>query len=320
MPKIQQLNIIFFGTPEFSAIVLQKLIDIGYKPACVVTAPDKPVGRKQELTPTPVKSLIMEHKTWNIKILQPEKLDSEFANKLKPNAYDLFIVAAYGKIIPADILKIPKYGTLNIHPSLLPLYRGPSPIQAVILNGNQKTGVTIMKMDEKMDHGPIVAQRELKIKNQDTFKTLGEKLFDSGAELLIEILPDYIAGKIKPKEQNHKKATYTKIIKKEDGHIDWSKPADYIESQLRAFTPWPGIYTFFNNKRLKILDLNTKTPNIASPGEAMLGKVMKEGDNFLIQTGKGFIVPEKVQLEGKKMQTAQEFLRGYPEIIGSILK
>lgn len=337
MKKIQ-LNIVFFGTPEFSNIVLQKLIDSGYKPSLVITAPDKPVGRKQKIVASPVKNLAAKY---DIPILQPKKLNSEFAKKLQTTrldeparsprlriveagrarraTYNLFIVAAYGKIIPANILKIPKYGAVNVHPSLLPLYRGPSPIQAAILSEDEKIGVTIIKMDEKMDHGPILAYRESPISNQNTYESLGNKLFKIGAELLIDILPKYVGGKIKPKKQNHKKATYTKIIKKEDGHINWSHDAAYIERQLRAFTPWPGIYTFYNNKRLKILTLTPTSP-IVTPGITILGKVTKYENGIAVQTGNGLIVPQKIQLESKKLQTAQEFLRGYPEIIGSRLK
>ncbi len=215
-----------------------------------------------------------------------------------------------------------------MHPSLLPLYRGPSPIQATILNGDVETGVTIMKMDEKMDHGPILAQQKLKIKNQDNYETLGNKLFETGAELLINIFPKYIKGKIKSQKQNHKKATYTKIIKREDGRIDWSHDAKYIERQLRAFTPWPGIYTLYAGKRLKILSLqvvaSSNNDKSAATGSLnaplVVGKVLRyKKIGFAIQTGNGLIVPQKIQLEGKKPQTAQEFLHGYPQIIDSKL-
>lgn len=306
------LNIVFFGTPEFSNIVLKKLIDSPYKPSLVITAPDKIIGRKKELTPPPVKALAVKHK---INVLQPNKLSAITDQLLQTNP-GLFVVAAYGKIIPQEVLDIPRNGTLNIHPSLLPLYRGPSPIQSAILSGDKKTGVTIMLMDEKMDHGPIITKHASKISADDTYEILGNRLFEISANLLIDILPSYIEGKIKPKNQKHKKATYTKMTTREDGLISWHNPANYIERKLRAFTPWPGIYTTWNKKRLKILDLSTT----GSPGDPVVaGKVVKYKDGLAVQAGNGFVVPQEVQLEGRKPQSAKEFLNGYPEIIGSTL-
>lgn len=303
--SIFQPKIIFFGTPEFAQIILQKLIDNGYKPALVVTAPDKPIGRKQVLTPTPVKVLAKKHK---IPILQPEKLDDSFIYKLKTKTYNLIIVAAYGKIIPKSILDIPKYNAINVHPSLLPKLRGASPIQYAILNGDKTTGVTIMLMDEKMDHGPILANRKSQIAAGDTTEILSKKLVEIGADLLIETIPKWIGGKIKPKPQNHKSATFTKIIKREDGRIDWNKSADEIERMFRAFTPWPGIFTMWNGKRLKILSLSI----MAAPRRNIIGQIITYKKGFAVQTRKGLIVPKEVQLEGKNPQSVEEFLRAHP--------
>jgi len=310
------LNIVFFGTPEFSNIVLEKLIKSPYKPSLVITVPDKVAGRKKELTPPPLKSLILEHKTWNIKILQPEILDESFKFQVSSFKPKLFIVAAYGKIIPQEILNIPSLGTLNIHPSLLPRYRGPSPIQNTILNSDRKTGVTIILMDEKMDHGPIIKKQAFAVSKNETYETLGNNLFRIGADLLINTLPKYVENKIKPKNQNHKKATYTKIINRENGNIDWNNSAVQISNQLRAFTPWPGIYTTWNNKRFKILSLSTTK----SPNNVTIGKVIKQSSSFAVATSNGLIIPKEIQLEGKKIQNAKEFLNGHPSIIGSILK
>ena len=324
------MNIVFFGTPKLSSVVLQKLIDSGYKPSLVITSPDKPVGRKKELTPSPVKILATKY---HINILQPNKL-STITGLLRQINPDLLVVAAYGKIIPKEILDIPKYNALNIHPSLLPKYRGPSPIQSAILNGDKKTGATIMLMDEKMDHGPLITNYQSSTIHSDTYETLGNKLFKIGADLLIEILPKYLEGKTKLKKQNHKKATYTKIIKREDGLIDWNKSADYIEHQLRAFTPWPGIYTIWEDKRLKILELEIQNTPLFLRYYAVskkkffsiftkflkktaVGQVIKTNTGFAIQSGNGFVVPKKLQLEGKNPQTAKEFLNGHPKIIGS---
>ncbi len=217
-----KLKIIFIGTPEFGAIVLDGLVNNGYGPILVATAPDKPVGRKAVLTPPPVKLLAEKYK---IPALQPEKIENcklKIEN-LKP---DLGITAAYGKIIPKDILDIPKSGFINIHPSLLPKYRGPSPIQTAILNGDKETGVSIILMDEKMDSGPIVAMSNVKCQMSNvTHKELEKKLANLGTELLLKTIPRWLKGEIKPIPQDESKATYTKIFKKDDGKIDWKKPA-----------------------------------------------------------------------------------------------
>ncbi len=295
-----QPKIVFFGTPLIGATVLEKLITKGFKPQAVVTRPNKPAGRKQILTPPPVKVLAEKHQ---IKVLQPPKLkdNPEFAKELAKLEPDLAIVAAYGQIIPKEILQIPKFGFLNVHPSLLPKYRGASPIQAAILDGAKITGVTIMVMDEELDHGPILAQQSLPIKDDDTTSTLSVKLATLGGELLGEILPVYLTWKkqiaesqqktvyslfLPPKEQNHQLATFTKMLKKEDGFIDLNNPPSLqeLKQMIRAFHPWPGIYTKVPLKGQKL-------------------KIIKflPGDPFLIQP------------EGGKPLTINEFLNGYPE-------
>ncbi len=322
MSKIKSdVKIIFFGTPEFGKIILENLIDSGYKPVFVVTAPDKPAGRKLQLTPSPVKQLALLHK---IHIMQPNDSRglSVFLNQelgMENQVPDLMIVAAYGGILPQEILKIPKYGALNIHPSLLPRWRGPTPIQYAILNGDSETGVTIMLMDEKIDHGPIVSNIKYQMSNvKTTTYELSKKLAEIGAELLINTLPKYISGEIKPQEQIHENAIYTKIISRSDGHIDWSKTAQDIERQIRAFTPWPGSFTIWKNKRLKItqgsvLYLSAGKPLL--PGQTFL---LTDGQ-LAVQTGMGLFIIEKVQIEGKGEITMKEFLNGYAEIIGATL-
>ena len=210
------IKYIFFGTPEFATIILEKLMKSGYKPIAVFRDP-------KELTSVLIEKL--EH--------------------LKP---DLAVIAAYGKILPKEILDIPRFGFINVHPSLLPKYRGASPIQCAILNGDKETGVTIMKIDKKMDHGPILAYSKWLIANSDTYESLSKKLAKFGAELLVKTMSDYISGKIKPIEQEHEKATYTKIIKKEDGKIDWIKSAIEIERMTRGYYPWPSTWTTWNGK------------------------------------------------------------------------
>lgn len=312
----QQIKIILMGTPEFAAEIFDEFVKapLLYSIVSVITSPDKPIGRKQELTASPVKVWAEKN---NLSILQPEKIaDAECVKKIQDLKPDVIIVAAYGQIIPKEILDIPQYSALNIHPSLLPKYRGASPIHAAILNGDKKTGVTIMLMDEKMDHGAIISNSEFLISNKISFDELSKKLADLGAKLLIKTLPDYLYGKIKPKSQDHSKAIFTKIIKKEDGKIDWHKSAEKIERRIRAFKEWPTAYAEIPNK-FKIINadiINKKTDH--KIGEVFLG----ENKSLNIKTGDGILILKEVQLEGKRQMTAKDFLNGHPEIIGTILK
>jgi methionyl-tRNA formyltransferase len=316
-------KIIFMGTPEFGTIILEGIIKDGLKPLLVITASDKPVGRKQIITPPPVKSLIIEHKTWNIPILQPEKISnikSEISN-LKP---DMIVAAAYSQIIPKEILEIPKYGCLNIHPSLLPKYRGPSPIQSAILNGDERTGVTIFLIDEKLDHGPILSQKSIKIEGKETAKTLHDKLANFGADLLLETIFKWRKGLIRPKPQNEVEATFSKILVKDDGRINWEKTSEELEREVRAFEIWPGSFTFWEKKsqllRIKILKARVfnKTSHSLSYS---IGKTLVVPQNEIgVQCGKDFLVIEKLKLEGKKETLSDDFIRGYPDFIGTILK
>ena len=307
-------KIIFMGTPEFAVPSLKKLIENkNFEILAVITAPDKPVGRKQTLTPPPIKVLAQKNK---FLILQPEKIKTielEIKN-LKP---DLIIICAYGKIIPQSILDIPKYGCLNVHPSLLPKHRGPSPIQWAILEGERETGVSIMLVDEKMDHGPILAQQKIE-SDALTHQELAPKLAELGAELLIKTIPQWINKEIKIEPQDESLATYSKIIKKEDGKINWQKSAEALERQIRAFNPWPGTFTFWQNKKLKIIqaDLgNQKTMDLTA------GKIfLDENKKVSVACGGGYLILEKIQLEGKKEMDINEFLKGHPEIIGNILE
>lgn len=325
------MKIIFIGTPEFGAIILEKLSQTPFKPILVVTSPDKPRGRKQILTPTPVKVVAQNH---NISILQSKKVINigDRIAKIKP---DLIIVAAFGQILSKEILKIPKHGSLNIHPSLLPKYRGPSPIRYAILEGEEKTGVTIILMDEKMDHGPVLKQRILKLKRDETFEDLTKKLADLGATALLNTIPFWRKRTIQPRPQDEREATYTKIFTREDGEINWRKSAEKIEQEIRAFYPWPGSYTFWRRigkwgkksetLRIKILKAKVlKSSGILYP----IGKTIAGPDNkFYVQCGglpfrrpRDFLLIEKLQLEGKKPISSEEFLRGHPDFIGTVLK
>lgn len=231
---------------------------------------------------------------------------------------DLVVVGFYGKILSKKILETPRYGALNVHPSLLPKYRGPAPVQAAILNGETETGITIILMDEQIDHGPIIAAKNFKIGNKRfTTPELTKELWELGGDLLVKIIPKWIAGKIKPKEQNHKNATYTKILTKEDGHIDWSKSAEHIERQIRAFTPWPGSFTFFGEVRIEIIKgfpLSLSIPN-AQRGQTFL----YAGGQLGVQTGQGIFIIEVLKPEGKNKMPINAYLNGHQKIIGSIL-
>ena len=317
-----KVKIVFMGTPLFGAIILENLVKTPYKPILVITAPDKPKGRKQISTPPPVKVVAQKY---SILIEQPNKIE-DCKLKIKNLKPDLGIVAAYGQMLPKTILDIPKYGFLNVHPSLLPRWRGPSPIQYTILSGDKKIGVTINLISEKMDQGDIVAQREWKIENgkeqmgKINSEELSKKLAELGSELLIETIPKWIAGEIKPKPQDHSKATYTKILKKEDGKIDWSKSAHEIERQIRAFYPWPGSFCSWDGKRMKVLKAEVLKCTKTCP-KGVLGKTfLAPDDKIAVQTGKDFLVITELQLEGKKPMSSEDFLNGHPDFIGTILK
>lgn len=288
---MSKYRIIFLGTPEFAVPALKALITSRQSPVAVITEPDRPAGRGGNLVMSPVK-LIAEG--YHIPIYQPKKisnLKSQISN-LQP---EVAIVVAYGQIIPKEILKIPKFGFINIHPSLLPKYRGPSPIQAAILNGDQETGVSIIKLDEKMDHGDVVATEGLKNeRNKElTCPALSEKLAILGAKLLLKTLTPYLSGKIKLTGQDRTQATYTKLIKKSDGLIDWDEPIEKIERKIRAYNPWPSTYTILNGQRLKICQAHSSY---------------------------GKLIVDQVQLEGKKQVSWDNFIRGYKKKIPFIDK
>jgi len=315
------MKIVFIGTPEFGAIILEGLMQGNFKPILVVTAPDKPVGRKQILTPPPVKIVAEKYE---IPVLQPEKIEN-LRPKIEDLKPDLIIVVACAQILSKEILKIPKYGCLNVHPSLLPIYRGCSPIQYAILNGDKETGVTTIRMDEKIDHGDIVAVSKFQIKNPEiTLKELSKELASLGTELLIKTIPQWITGEIKPRPQDDSKAIYTKIIRKKDGKIDWKKSAEELERQIRAFDPWPGSYCLWSknskNLRIKILEAFVLPQKNYGPF-GIRGKTFLAPDSKIaVQAGKDYLIIGKLQLEGGKPVSSEEFLRGYPNFIGKILE
>lgn len=310
------MNIIFFGTSQFAIPILDALVKNNLSPILVVTTSDRPQGRGKKIQSPPVKIWAQKN---NIPIIQPENINIGYLRSDIKYA-DLFIVASYGKIIPKALLDMPKYGSLNVHPSLLPKYRGPSPIQTAILAGDRETGVTIMLMDGKVDHGPI-----LKISNfqfqilKQTYGELERNLAELGARLLIEIIPGWVDSKIKPIEQNHNEATYTKKITKEDGHINWKEPAEFIEKKVRAYWPYPGTYTFWDKNgaktRLKIIEVKV----IPKPSDVSDGEVFQTKDGFAVGTPSDALEIIKTQPEGKKEMPALSFLNGRLGIVGAHL-
>lgn len=314
------MKIVFIGTPKFASIILEKLIENKYKPVLVITETDKPSGRKQEVIPSEVKQTAEKN---NISVIQPEKIkDAE--EELKKINPDLIVLTAYGQIVPKSVLDIPRFGSINIHPSLLPKYRGASPVQSTILNGDKITGVTIYQMDEKMDHGAILMQRELEIKDNPTCEELKEILANFGANLLNETLPKIENQEIVPELQNEDEATYTKLIKKENGHIVWDNSAHNIERQIRAYNSWPTSFTFWqkdgtNAVRIKLIKVNVK--NLPNDKNYPVGKVVLSPENeLLIVCRDNFLNVLELQLEGKKSVSAAEFLKGRGDIVGNVLK
>ncbi|MFA6533943.1 MAG: methionyl-tRNA formyltransferase [Patescibacteria group bacterium] len=254
-----EIKILFLGTPEFALPTLLRLVADGYQVVGVVTQVDKASGRGNKLIPSPVKVAALEKK---LPIFQFAKINAEAIAEIKKLAPDLMVLVAYGKILPEEFLNLSRFGCLNLHPSLLPAYRGPAPVQTALLNGEAKTGVSIIKLDAEVDHGPIVAQKSFEILDDDDSQSLGNNLACEGAALFSQILPDYLAGRIAPQAQDDTLATYTKMFTKADGEIDWKKTPIEIYSQIRACYPWPGAWTDATGKRVKVLRAHIETANL----------------------------------------------------------
>jgi methionyl-tRNA formyltransferase len=298
------------GTPEFAVSALQALIE-GYEVIGVATQPDRPAGRGNTVRQSPIKEVALAA---GIPVFQPEKIRRpEAIAELKQWQPDVYVVAAFGQILPQEVLDIPPHGSLNIHASLLPRWRGAAPINAAIRAGDPETGITIMKMDAGLDTGPMLSQRGIPIEPDETAQTLHDKLSQLGADLLIDTLPGYLGGDIQPEPQDESLVTLAPRIKKEDGRLDWTQPATVIERTVRAFTPWPGTYTTWNDKQLKIRG------GAVGTGKAEPGQVIKQDGRVAIGAGDGVFYPQVVQLEGRKSVTIDEFIRGYKDFEGAIL-
>ena len=307
-------KIIFWGTPIFADLILKKLIKSEFKPFLLITMLDQPVGRKQILTPPPVKITAEKNNitVWQLKSLS----DQYFQKKLLSLSADLFIVASYGLILPQVILNMPKFGSINVHPSFLPKYRGATPIQSAIIAGETKIGASIVLMDSEVDHGKIITQKETEIEATDTTETLMGKMANLSGDLLIKTLPDWFNKKIIPCPQDHNKATFTHQIKKEEGKINWNKSAQEIERIIRAYCPWPSAYTVLDGKIVKIIQGEILSlEHVDTPGKIFLnGK-----NNLCVACGDDAIILKIIQPEGKKPLEAKSFLNGHQEIVGKIL-
>lgn len=309
-------RIVFAGSDKFSVPFLRCLVHNNWPVIEVLTFPDKVDQKTKKILTSPVKH---EAQKYNLPIFQPESLSTpevlKHFQEIKP---DVFILVAYGKIIPPSLLK--NFVFLNVHPSLLPIYRGPSPIETTILNGDRKTGVTIILIDEQVDHGPIVAQKEMEIIDKPYKSELEKQLADLGCALLNEFLPKFFNKEYELKEQKHELATYTRKFTKEDGRINWHDTSCKIERQIRAFEEWPTAWTTWNNLRLKILKAYVLNEKIKCASNPQPGYLWLTTDHKLaINCGEGSLVIEELQIEGKKPLPAQDFLRGRRDFIGSIL-
>ncbi len=317
------MAIVFVGTPVFAVPSLRRLVQTGYEIHAVVTKPDRPAGRRRQPRPSPVKLAAGE---LGLRVLQPANLrDREAIQQVRALAPELVVAVAYGQILRQEFLDIPLRGVLNVHPSLLPKYRGASPIPAVILAGDEITGVTIMLMDAGMDTGPILSQRQYSIESEDTAGSLSEKLAEGAAELLAETVPRWLSGQIVPQRQGEQLATKTSLLKKENGAIDWDRPASQIWRQVRAYNPWPGAYTYLGGEMLHIWRAwplegasGGEVGSVVALSPEQRGELPEAAREaaFAVRTGEGLLAVREVQRAGRRALLAEEFLRGMTGLIG----
>ena len=300
------MRVIFMGTPDFAVGALEEIIKAGHEVVLVVTQPDKPKGRGKAMQYTPVKECALAH---GIEVFQPVKVkEPENIEVLRKHQPDIIIVAAFGQIVPKSILDMPKYGCINIHASLLPKYRGAAPIQWAVINGEDVTGVTIMRMNEGIDTGDMIAKKTVRLAEDETGGSLFDKLAQVGAQLCVETMDIIEAGKAEYMPQNNEEATHTSMIRKELGLIDWNKSAVEIERLIRGLNQWPSAYTNLSGKTFKIWKAKVVSEeNTYEPG--CICRIDKAG--MYVQTGKGILLLTEVQMEGKKRMDADAFLRGY---------
>jgi methionyl-tRNA formyltransferase len=308
------MKVIFMGTPSFAVPILRAIYETSHDVIAVVTQPDRPRGRGRKLGVSPVKELAMDLRLF---VMQPETTKDEgFIGEVNRLSPDVIVVAAYGRILTRDLLNIPPLGCINVHASLLPKYRGPAPIQWAIINGERRTGITIIKMDEGIDTGDILLVQEVEVGDEDTAQSLHDTLREVGARLIITALDQLNKGILRPIPQDHRNATHAPFFRKEDGLIDWGQDARDIRNRIRGFTPWPGAYTYFKGLQLKIF--NAEIISEASSGEA--GTAVQSGmEEVKVTTGKDSLLIKEVQLEGRKRMSIREFLIGNKIPVGTQL-
>jgi len=314
-----KLKIVFMGTSFFAAAILEALIKDDYNIISVYTKPDQPVGRDQKVRKSEVKILSEQEK---LRIFTPEKIDKDTILEIKEQEPDIIIVASYGKILTEEILKLPRFGAINVHASLLPKFRGPSPIQNAILNGEKETGATIMLMDKGIDTGDILSQQKIDINPEETYPELLKRISQLSSYALLKTLPLWIRKKISPKKQEENKATYCQLIERSDGKIIWTNDARSIYKQWRALLPWPGIFTYWEkngvNLRLKLTKISPVPGELKDNRE--MGEVMDLNGKTAVKAASGIIILEEIQLEGKAKVKIGDFINGHPDFIGSRLK
>lgn len=311
------MKIVYMGTPDFAVAPLEAIIQAGHEVTAVVTQPDKQKGRGKTLQLTPVKECALKH---NIPVLQPVKIkNKEAIEALREYPADIFVIAAFGQFLSEEILSMPRLGCVNIHASLLPAYRGAAPIQWAVINGEEKTGVTIMQMekvDRGVDTGDMLLKKEIPISPKETGESLYEKLMTAGAELIVEALPKIEKGELIPEKQDDAKASRAGRLTKAMGLIEWEKSAASIERLIRGLNPWPSAYTVFNGKTLKIWEADVVLGNAGKEPGTIIG-VSK--DTITVAAGEDSIQIKSVQLEGKKKVSVKDFLLGYEVVCGTRL-
>ena len=314
------MSAVFMGTPHFVVPVLDALLGSHHVSVeAVYTTPDRPRGRGRAPEMPPVKVNALEH---GLKVCQPTSLrPSEVGVEIESIAPDVIVVAAYGKFLPASILAIPRHGCLNLHPSLLPKYRGPSPVPSTLLAEEMSTGVTLMLLDEGMDTGPIIAQSEYPLSGEETSETLTEDLFRLGANLLLECLVPWCSGTLPVQPQDESQATVTSKLEREDGLADWNLTAAQLAVRRRAYTPWPGFFSHWDGKVVKFLDVVSLPGDVGADAELGVALATASAETPLaVSTGQGLLGIRRLQLEGRRAISAAEFLSGYPGIIGARLE
>ena len=331
------MKIIYMGTPDFAVAPLEAILKAGHEVTVVVTQPDRQKGRGREVQYSPVKECALSH---GIPVLQPVKIkEKEAVEELRKYPADIFVVAAFGQLLSEEILSMPKFGCINIHASLLPAYRGAAPIQWCVINGEEKTGVTIMQMAKGMDTGDILLQKEVVLDEKETGGSLFDRLMETGAELIVEALPEIEAGELTPVKQKEELATYAGKITKDMGNIDFTKSAVTIERLIRGLNPWPSAFTHYKGKMLKIweADVVSECADAGADGNGCSGAenagsagmstespapgivIALDKESFTLATGEGALRIRSLQLEGKKRMSCAEFMRGYEVKVGETL-